>query len=163
MAPQVVEKAESAPGNGAALEASQVAAAIRDEVSASFLETPAQEFALAAPPTDRLETAPQELEKAESAAGNGSAWEVSDPLDAAPVSNEAFAHGDAPAQESAGAPPANRPETAPQAVEKAEFAPGNGVAWARPLGGASCVCPAASPGALRRANVRATLNGIAAC
>ncbi len=73
-APQAVEKAESAPGNGAALAASQDATAMRDEVSASFLETPAQEFALDAPPTDRPETAPQELEKAKSAAGNGSGF-----------------------------------------------------------------------------------------
>ena len=60
----------------------------------------------------------------------------------------------------------NRPETAPQEVEKSESAPGNGgsVAWGRPLGGASFVSPAvASPGAFRRVNVRATLNGVAAC
>jgi hypothetical protein len=59
------------------------------------------------------------------------------------------------------APPADHPETAPQEVEKSESAPGNGgsVAWGRPLGGASFV----SPGAFRRVNVRATLNGVAAC
>jgi len=171
MAPQAVEKSESAPGNGAAPDASdpQDAAPIGGEASASFLETPAQEsFALDAAPTDRPEMAPQAAEKAESAPGNGGAAEASDPQDAA-MRGEAFAPGlEPPTQESLAldAPPTNRPETAPQAAEKVESAPGNGAGavWQPPLGGPSFVSPAVvSPGAFRRVNVRATLNGVAAC
>ena len=82
---------------------------------------------------------------------------------------EAFAPGlEPPTQESLAldAPPTNRPETAPQAAEKVESAPGNGAGavWQTPLGGPSFVSPAVvSPGAFRRVNVRATLNGVAAC
>jgi hypothetical protein len=59
LAPQALEKAQTPPENGVAPYASdpQDAAPIRDEVSASGLETPAQEsFALDAPPMDRPES-----------------------------------------------------------------------------------------------------------
>ena len=169
-APQDLEKAESAPGNGIGADAPdpQDAAPIRDEASSSFLETPAQEsLALDAPPTSCPEMVPQALEKAQILPGNGVGARA--PQDAAPVRDEPPAPGlETPAQEALAldAPPADHPETAPQEVEKSESAPGNGgsVAWARPLGGASFVSPAvASPGAFGRVNVRATLNGVAAC
>ena len=169
MAPQAPEKAQIPPGNGAGAEASdpQDAAPIRGEGSASFLETPAQEsFALDAPPTNRPEMAPQAPEKSESAPVNGMGADALDPQDAAPM-RETFASGfDTPAEESPAldAPPTNRPETAPQALEMAQIPPGNGMGAAWALGRASFVSPAvASPGAFRRLNVRATLNGMAAC
>ncbi len=165
MAPRALEKTQTPPGNGAARDAwdPEDAAPIRGEASASGLETPAQEFfALDAPLNDRPEMAPQAAEEAESAPGNGAASEASDPEDAAPIPDEAFASGlETPAQESLAfdASPANRPETAPQELEKAQIPPGNGTVAAWALGGASFV----SPGAFRRLNVRATLNGMAAC
>src|SRR5271157_3889183 len=115
-APQVFEKA--AARNGAVPDASdpQDAAPIRDEASASFLETPAQApLALDAPPPDRPETAPQELEKPQSAPGNGMGAEASDPQDAAPVRDEASGLGTpAEAPLAPDPPPADRPEAAPQ-------------------------------------------------
>jgi len=139
------------------------------EAFAPGLETPAQESRVFdAPPTNRPDTAPQALEKAQIPPGNGMGADAPDPQDAAPM-RETFAPGlDTPAQESPALDPplTDRPETAPQALERAQSAPGNGRGgtWARPPGGASVVGPAvASPGAFRRVNVRATLNGVAAC
>ena len=144
------------------------------ETFAPGLETPAQEpLAVDAPLTNLPDMAPQAAEKAQIPPGNGAAPDASDPQDAAPM-REAFASGlETPAQESLvfDAPPTNCPETAPQAVEKAQIPPGNGRGgtWARPPGGASVVGPAvassivASPAAFRRVNVRATRNGMAAC
>ncbi len=99
----------------------------------------------------------------------GVTMEAPDPQDAAPIRDEASSSFlETPAQESLAldAPPTNRPEAAPQELEKAQSAPGNGRGgtWARPLGGASFVSPAvASPAAFRRVNIRATPNGMAAC
>ena len=111
--------------------------------------------------------APQALEKAQIPPGNGAARDAWDPQDAAPIRGEASASGlQKPAEESLplDAPLTDRLKTAPQQLEKAESAPGNGMGarWARPLG-ATLVSPAvADPGAFRRLNVRATLNGVAA-
>ena len=175
-AAQALDKAESAPGNGAEVSDPQDATPMRDEASASFLETPAQEFASMRRrpiawtwrrkrPKSLNWRWPDFLYSAiEMAAANDRASEVSHPQDAAPARKEAFAPDDTPAPEFSAAPPADRLEMAPQELEKAESAPGNGMGaeWARPLG-ASFVSPAvASLSALRRVNVRATLNGVAA-
>ncbi len=77
MAPQAAEEAESAPGNGAASEASDPEDAPRSLMKPSRpASKPAQVLAFDAPPANRPETAPQELEKAQIPPGNGTvaAW-----------------------------------------------------------------------------------------
>ena len=167
-APQELEKPHSAPGNGMGAEASdpQDAAPVRDE--ASGLGTPAEApLAPDPPPADRPETVPQPFGIARIAPGNGAAWQAPDPQDAAPIRNEAFASGlETPAEESLAidAPLNDRPEAAPQALEKPQIRTANGMGAAWALGGAFFVSPAvAGPAAFRRVNVRATQNGIAAC
>jgi len=143
MAPQRLEKIDSAPGNGAAPDASDEAARL-----AAPAEAP---FALDAPPTDRPEMAPQATEKARFAPENAGA---PDPRYAAFPPGEAFRR-EAPAQDllALGAPFMRRIEIQPQSPERA---PRND-AGAEPAGPPASFVPA------RRPNVRAMLNGVMAC
>ena len=87
-------------------------------------------LAHAAPQADRLEMAPQAIEKAQSAPGDGLTPEASLPQEPSPVRDEAsacFLETPMEASPELDAPQADRPETAPQALEKAQSAPGNGV------------------------------------
>jgi hypothetical protein len=158
MAPQEPEKAQSAPGNGGAPDAS-------DE--ATRLAAPAQDPPDALP-TDRPEMAPQQPEKPQFAPGNGMATNSSDPEDAASLRDEALSRRQAPAQApfALDAPLTRRIEIAPQALERPESVARNGMG-AEPacgLGGASFVSPAVGNlNGVKWPNVRATLNGVAAC
>ncbi len=123
MAPQRPEKMESAPGNAAVPGASNPKdAALRRDPAVGSPLAPAQgPLALDAPLTDRLDLAPQQPEKAQSAPENGMATDSSD---------EAFASPLAPAQDphASDAPLTDRLDMAPQEPEKAQSAPGSGVA-----------------------------------
>jgi len=114
--------------------------------------------------------APQEPEKAQFAPGNGGA---SDPHEAAALGGEASSRRQAPAEDPLALqdrlalelPLTGRIEITPQAPERPESAARNGVGaeLARGLG-ASFVSPAVgNPTGVERPNVRATLNGVAAC
>ena len=86
MAPQRLEKIESAPGNGMAPEAPDPQDMVHGATALASALDPAGRTPLAveAPPTSP-EMAPQKLEKMESAPGNGIAPEGSSPEDLAPA------------------------------------------------------------------------------
>ena len=115
---------------------------------------------------DRPELAPQHPEKIESAPGLATTPEASGRVDAARERPCAFAPPE-PAQDchTLDPPLSGRPENPPQGLENVQSAPGNGwPANASASGGASAVSPTfPSPIVARRPNVRATLNGVAAC
>ena len=116
MAPQSLERIESAPGNALVPAASNPEdAALRRDPAFAFPLAPAQTVPL----TDRLEAPSQEPDRVQSAPGNGRA-----PI----FSSDEAAGLAAPAQNRADARPTDRPEMAPQRLEKIESAPGNGAA-----------------------------------
>jgi hypothetical protein len=138
--------------------------------AASRLVTPPYgPLALDAPLDDRPENPPQRLEKIESTPEIGLPAEASNAQDAAPERWEAFAPRRAAAAQgprACDAPPTDRPTIPPQGIEKIEFRPGPG--WAAEAGpapgGASFVSPTfLTPFGVKRRNVRATPNGVAAC
>ena len=86
MAPQRLEKIESAPGNGMAPEAPDPQDMVQRRDGAASALDPAGQTPLAVEtPPAGPEMAPQKLEKIESAPGNGSAPEGSSPEDLAPA------------------------------------------------------------------------------
>ncbi len=93
------------------------------------LEAPAESpLALAAPPPACPETAPQTLERVQSAPGIGSAWQSPSPPEADPEASEASpSHAPADDEVEAEAPP-TRPEMAPEALDIPKSAPGGGAA-----------------------------------
>ena len=190
MAPQAIEKAQFAPGNG------RTADGLDEAVGLGLAEAAQVRIALDEPPVDGPQKAPQAPEKAQSAPEND--W-----TPAASDESFAFLAGPAQAPSAPDAPQIVRPETAPQAPEKAQFAPENGVApdlsaepflsplaasaqnppadgtllagqteiWLRNGVGAQSPRPSESfislaignPNGFKRLNVRATPNGVAAC
>ena len=112
MAPQVAEKAQSAPGNGAAPNSS-------DEAFASLAEPAQAPGECDASQIERPEMAPQPLEKSQSAPGDSVPPDMSDEPVLSPLV-EAQQVPDAP-----DTPLTNRPQMAPQRPEKAQSALGD--------------------------------------
>ncbi len=137
-APQ--KPAQFAPGNGTSRDALDALIAAQDLTDA--------------PLTDRPEMAPQQPEKAQFAPANGVA---PDPQDTAPLSGEA-ARREAPSQNPLAPDAPRRIEIAPQALETAQR---NNIG-AEPAA-VSFVPTIRNLSGVIRPNVRAILNGVAAC
>ncbi len=132
MAPQTVEKTESAPESGMGPEASgpqDVGAKLGGEFASAVAAAAQAPLALETPLTGGLQMAPQMPEKVESAPEDGMAPDASGPQDVAAMLGEEFASVLAAQDRLAPeAPLTGGLEMAPQALEKSESAPEDGMA-----------------------------------